>query len=171
MTGIPNRSTTLDRPSPSGRGVGDVEEDVNQLRRTPYIRTIAVAALAGGLLAGCGDDAADPAVSGAVTGSDQAATGNAVTISESRFGPGQLVVASGTEVTFTNLDSFAHTVTAVDDAEIDFDSGDLGQSETFVQAFDTAGSYAYFCGIHPTMRAEIVVMPPADGTATALPGR
>lgn len=130
---------------------------MNPHRRPPTSPTIAAAFLAAALLAGCGDEGADPATSQSSQDPDQASTGDAVTIADSRFGPDRLVVPVGTEVTFENVDPFAHTVTAADDAGIDFDSGALTQSETFVQTFDTAGSFAYFCEVHPTMRAEIVV--------------
>ena len=84
--------------------------------------------------------------------------GNAtVGISQSRFGPTELTVAVGDTVTFTNNDPFAHTVTAKDDSAFQFDSGRLGQGETFDVVFAEAGTFAYFCQIHPTMRATIVV--------------
>lgn len=88
---------------------------------------------------------------------DAAAAGDTVTIEQSRFSPDPLEVAAGTEVTFENLDPFAHTVTSAEGSAVEFDSGELGQDETFAQTFDEAGTYAYFCEIHPTMRAEVVV--------------
>ena len=88
---------------------------------------------------------------------DPAAGGDTVTIEQSRFSPDPLEVAAGTEVTFENLDPFAHTVTSAEGSAVEFDSGDLGQDATFTQTFDEAGTYAYFCEIHPTMRAEVVV--------------
>lgn len=88
---------------------------------------------------------------------DAATDGDGVTIERSRFAPETLEVAAGTTVTFENTDPYAHTVTSADDSAVDFDSGELAQDETFEQTFDEAGTYAYFCQIHPTMTAEVVV--------------
>ena len=100
------------------------------------------------LLAACGDDDTDVA---------EAEPGPTVTMEQSRYAPDTVEIAPGTEVTFENLDPFAHTVTSAEGSTLEFDSGDLGQDETYVQTFDEAGTYGYFCEIHPTMRAEIVV--------------
>ena len=80
-----------------------------------------------------------------------------VTITQSRFDEVELRVAAGTTVTFVNADPFAHTVTSRDGAPVAFDSGNLGQDETFEFTFDQPGEYAYFCQIHPTMRAVVIV--------------
>jgi plastocyanin len=105
--------------------------------------------LAAVLLGACGgdDDAGDAAA-------DPVAT---VTIERSRFAPDPVEITAGSEVAFENLDAFAHTVTSAEGSELTFDSGELRQDEVFTQTFDEAGTYAYFCEIHPTMRAEVVV--------------
>lgn len=77
-----------------------------------------------------------------------------VTIAQSRFAPLSLTVATGTVVSFENTDPFAHTVTARDGG---FDSGRLEEDDTFDVAFTEAGTFAYFCEIHPTMRADVTV--------------
>ena len=64
--------------------------------------------------------------------------GAAVTISGFAFAPASLEVAVGTTVTWTNEDGTQHTVTAGDGS---FDSGALGQGDTFSQTFDTAGTF------------------------------
>jgi len=86
----------------------------------------------------------------------QAATSE-VAIERSRFGPTELVITSGTTVTFENFDPFAHTVTANEETTLAFASGDLQQDEQFSVTFDEPGTYRYFCEIHPTMRATVVV--------------
>ena len=109
--------------------------------------------LAGTLLAACGDDddtAADP-------GPDAAGEPAAVTIERSRFEPDELTVTVGTEVTWENLDAFAHTVTSDEESPLAFDSGEMAEGDTFSQAFDEAGTYEYFCEIHPTMKSTVVV--------------
>ena len=80
-----------------------------------------------------------------------------VTITDSRFDQLELRVAPGTTVTFVNTDPFGHTITSADDSPVEFDSGEFGQDETFEFTFDEAGEYAYFCQIHPTMRAVVIV--------------
>ena len=80
--------------------------------------------------------------------------GDAVTIANFAFGPASLPVAAGSTVTWTNNDSAAHTVTADDGS---FDSSNIAAGATFSQTFDTAGTFAYHCNIHPNMKATIEV--------------
>ena len=63
-------------------------------------------------------------------------------------------MTAGTTVTWTNSDSTQHTVTADDGS---FDSGVLAQGQTFSHTFDTAGTIAYHCTIHPNMQATVTV--------------
>lgn len=109
------------------------------------------------LLPACGGG--DPSTSsGAVGAEDGPGAGPAtVTIERSRFAPEEITVAAGGTVEWVNLDPFDHTVTARDDQAVDFDSGPLGQDETFTQQFEEPGTYRYFCEIHPTMRASVTV--------------
>jgi plastocyanin len=72
------------------------------------------------------------------------------------FVPASLVIAAGTAVTFVNDDGEAHTVTAADRS---FDSAGLDTNDSWKHVFAKPGTYAYFCALHPTMRAEIVVRP------------
>ncbi len=112
--------------------------------------------LAGTLLVACGDDD-DAATDTGGEPTEEAAEAAAVTIEGSRFEPDELSVAAGTEVTWENLDSFAHTVTSKDGSSLTFDSGEMAEGDTFAQTFDEAGTYEYFCEIHPTMRSTVVV--------------
>lgn len=125
-------------------------------------------ALAVALLGACGSDDADTTTASSTTAetteapqeettSEAPADGDLVTMEESRYLPDVLEVAAGTEVTFENTDPYAHTVTSAEGSAATFDSGELGQDETFEHTFDEAGTYEYFCEIHPTMRAEVVV--------------
>ena len=66
----------------------------------------------------------------------------------------ELRIPVGTTVTWVNEDDQQHTATAVDGS---FDSGFIGQNETFSFTFDTPGEYEYFCTPHPWMRAKIIV--------------
>ena len=133
-------------------------------------RTVATLAAALLTLTACGGDdtngaapSTDAPVTTPVDGSGSEATtadaagGATVTISRSRFSETEIRVAPGTTVTFVNTDAFAHTVTSRDGSPVEFDSGELGLDETFEFTFDEPGEYAYFCQIHPTMRAVVIV--------------
>lgn len=128
--------------------------------------------LAASGLAACGDDD-DPAVvdateeepsapgpgeessaSGPEEPEEPAGGGAAVTIAGFAFDPDPLEVAAGTSVTVTNDDAAPHTWTADDGS---FDSGQLGQGDTFEYVFDAAGEIAVHCEIHPTMKGTITV--------------
>lgn len=106
------------------------------------------------LLAACGGD--DSSGANPLAPTDETGPA-AVSIERSRYAPEEIEVTTGSELTFENLDPVAHTVTSARDSSLAFDSGDLGEGDTFVQRFDEAGEYDYFCEIHPTMRATVVV--------------
>lgn len=60
----------------------------------------------------------------------------------------------GDTVTVVNNDSVTHTWTATGGA---FNSGNLSGGDTFSFTFQTAGTYAFFCQIHPSMAGSIAV--------------
>lgn len=70
------------------------------------------------------------------------------------FTPKVLTVTPGTTVTWTNADEEPHTVTAVGGA---FHSPALDTGEKYSFTFSKAGTYAYFCRLHPQMTATILV--------------
>jgi len=82
------------------------------------------------------------------------ATVTAVTIKNFAFSPAQVTVKAGSTVRWTNQDSTAHTITS-DDGK--FNSGNLSTGGTFEFTFAAPGTYVYHCGIHPMMKATIVV--------------
>ncbi len=90
----------------------------------------------------------------------------AVTILNFQFTPPKMTVPVGTTVRWTNQDGPTHTVTS-DTAGI-FDSGDLATGKSFSFTFNTPGTFAYHCAIHPTMMGTIVVTAAAP-SATAAP--
>jgi plastocyanin len=79
---------------------------------------------------------------------------DAVAIEGIAFRPGELTVPAGTEVTWTNRDPTAHTVSAEDDS---FDSRVLDPGATFSWTFETTGTVTYLCKIHPDMQGSIRV--------------
>jgi plastocyanin len=78
-----------------------------------------------------------------------------VTIDNFSFNPQSLTVAIGTTVTWTNKDDVPHTV--VSDDKATFRSKALDTDEHFSFTFTKAGTYSYFCSVHPKMTGEIVV--------------
>ncbi|MGZ5948283.1 MAG: cupredoxin domain-containing protein [Caulobacteraceae bacterium] len=81
----------------------------------------------------------------------------AVNIDNFTFGPAALTVPVGTTVTWSNRDDIPHTVVAVDKS---FRSKVLDTDEKFSFTFAKAGTYDYFCSIHPHMTGKVVVKAP-----------
>ena len=89
-----------------------------------------------------------------IAGRAPAASGIAVGIKDFKYQPTTLSVPVGTTVTWTNHDEETHTVTSATSA---FTSAGLGHDEAFAQTFKRAGTYTYFCALHPHMRATVLV--------------
>ena len=76
------------------------------------------------------------------------------------FRPSSLSVSLGTTVTWSNGGDFVHTTTAgtAGTQSGEWHSGSVAPGESFSVTFETAGTFQYFCSIHPNdMRATIVV--------------
>ena len=78
------------------------------------------------------------------------------------FMPAEVTVDVGGEVTWSNDDNAAHTVTSgadltSDDVGTVFDSGLFMAGNTFSHKFDAAGEYPYFCMVHPWMVGTVIV--------------
>jgi plastocyanin len=84
---------------------------------------------------------------------EQAAT-VVVKIDNFSFSPQVLTVAPGTKVTWVNNDDIPHTVVSTTDV---FKSKALDTDDKFSFTFDKAGSYDYFCSIHPKMTGKVIV--------------
>jgi plastocyanin len=79
---------------------------------------------------------------------------NVVTIDNFTFGPRALTVVVGTTVKFVNHDDIPHTVV---EKNLSFRSKALDTDDTYSYTFATAGSFDYFCGLHPHMVGKIIV--------------
>jgi plastocyanin len=77
---------------------------------------------------------------------------NMVTIKNFAFSPASLTIKAGTTVTWTNQDSASHTISSAS-----FSSGNLATGDKFQFTFTNPGTYAYSCGIHPSMQGTITV--------------
>ena len=77
------------------------------------------------------------------------------------YDPSPANVAVGTTVTWTNDDATLHTVYS--GLPSDPQQGQLFQSDfmtkgkTFTHTFDTAGTFDYYCTLHPFMIGQVVV--------------
>jgi plastocyanin len=79
---------------------------------------------------------------------------NVVTIDNFTFSPKELTVAVGTTVRFVNHDDIPHTVV---EKKLSFRSKALDTDDAYSYTFATAGSFDYFCGLHPHMVGKIIV--------------
>lgn len=78
----------------------------------------------------------------------------AVKIDNFVFGPQTLTVPVGTTVTWTNSDDIPHTSVSTEGV---FKSKVLDTDEKFSYTFTKAGTYPYYCTIHPKMTGTVVV--------------
>jgi amicyanin len=81
---------------------------------------------------------------------------NQVNIDNFKFDPRELTVAVGAKVTWINRDDVPHTATSTARPKA-FDSKTLDTDQHFSHVFTTAGTYEYFCAVHPHMKGKIVV--------------
>jgi plastocyanin len=79
-----------------------------------------------------------------------------VKIDNFSFGPVTLTVPVGTTVTWINRDDIPHTVVSTDDPKT-FKSKVLDTDEKFSFTFSKAGTYPYFCSVHPKMTGKVIV--------------
>ena len=79
-----------------------------------------------------------------------------VKIDNFSFGPATLTVSVGTTVTWINRDDIPHTVVSSEDPKA-IKSKVLDTDEKFSFTFAKAGTYPYFCSVHPKMTGKVIV--------------
>lgn len=84
----------------------------------------------------------------------QQSAGAQVKIDNFSFLPQEMTVAAGTKVTWVNRDDIPHTVVSTNAT---FKSKALDTDDQYSFTFEKAGTYEYFCSIHPKMTARVVV--------------
>jgi plastocyanin len=90
-----------------------------------------------------------------VTANAQPSAANTeVKIDNFSFGPATITVPVGATVTWTNRDDIPHTVVSTDGV---FKSKVRDTDETFSYTFAKAGTYPYYCSVHPKMTGQVVV--------------
>jgi plastocyanin len=143
------------------------------IRWTHHLGRAAVAGLAVGvLMAGCGRSdsgtttpvtaasASPTTIANATVPAANTAASSAVTVKQFQFMPAELIVKSGTTVTWTNQDDILHTATSgatPGTADGKFDGPMGGRGKSFSHLFDQAGRYPYFCNRHNSMTGTVVV--------------
>ena len=123
-------------------------EEENRTMTTKKIWTVGLAStvmIALMLLAGTLSVAANDQPSGASAD---------VKIDNFSFGPETLTVSVGTTVVWTNRDDIPHTVVSTEGV---FKSKVRDTDEMFSYTFTKAGTYPYFCSVHPKMTGKVVV--------------
>jgi amicyanin len=79
---------------------------------------------------------------------------NVVSIDNFTFTPPELTVAVGTTVKWINHDDIPHLVVNKDKT---IRSKALDTDDSFSYTFASAGTFDYFCGLHPHMVGKVVV--------------
>src|ERR1017187_3435475 len=90
---------------------------------------------------------------GKMAGAEKPGT-NEVFIDNFSFSPASITVPVGTKITWTNKDDVPHNVVSTAKA---FASPVLDTDEKFSFTFDKAGTFDYYCSIHPRMTAKVIV--------------
>lgn len=124
-------------------------------------------ACSGGTTATAPAAPASEAPASAPAASDSAAGGGApcapstdagtvtATMANIAFNPASITAGVGDTITWTNNDSASHTATVKSDPTCTTET--LANGATGSIVFNTAGSYEFFCKIHPTMTGTIEV--------------
>jgi plastocyanin len=81
-------------------------------------------------------------------------TANVITIDNFTFTPPEMTVAVGTTVKWVNHDDIPHLVVNKDKA---FRSKALDTDDSFSYTFASAGTFDYFCALHPHMVGKVIV--------------
>ena len=90
----------------------------------------------------------------AVPATPSTAGGPTVSVADMRFTPATLKTSLGSTVTWSFPDAMAHTTTSNQDF---WNSGSKSGGATYARTFGSAGSFAYHCSIHPTMKGTVQV--------------
>jgi plastocyanin len=87
--------------------------------------------------------------------SGEAAKSEKVDIVEFTYQPDPVVIQTGGKVVWQNQDAAPHTATADDGS---FDTGTIEKGKIGSATFKEAGTFTYFCEIHPTMHGTVEVV-------------
>ncbi len=85
---------------------------------------------------------------------DTKASSMEVRVDNFTFGPDTLTVPVNSTVTWVNKDDVPHVITSNDGL---FKSKALDTDDKYSYTFSKAGTYSYYCSIHPKMVGKVVV--------------
>jgi amicyanin len=71
------------------------------------------------------------------------------------YSPASISVNTGDTITWTNEDTAPHTVTTSSGPQ-SLNSPNLSKGQSWSFTFTKAGTYSYYCAVHPDMRAAVV---------------
>jgi plastocyanin len=133
----------------AGCGGGDDNGDSGS---TTVTETTEAGDDSGGSTTEAGDDSGGnaPAPSGDAVRSAK------VEIVDFAYDPDPVTVEEGGKVIWQNEDSAPHTATADDGS---FDTGTLEEGKLKSENFKEAGTFTYFCSVHPYMHGTVEVVP------------
>lgn len=121
------------------------------MKNRTFIAVSMLIIVAGMAVAGCtsepmGEDMTDSMATVGTNGD------NTVEMKDFKFVPETITVSKGDTVTWTNRDTARHDVTFNGES-----SPLLGPDEKYSRTLDTAGTYDYYCSVHPSMRGKVIV--------------
>ncbi|MEN6396404.1 MAG: cupredoxin domain-containing protein [Methanoregula sp.] len=93
-----------------------------------------------------------------VTATPGSVTDNTILIQSNGYTPSEITVKAGSIVRWVNKDKSIHSVMFSKDSKIN-PSGVLSASQSFSVKFYEAGTYPYYCGIHPKETGTVFVTP------------
>lgn len=105
------------------------------------------------LVASCGGGSSTPTTPSTGGAASVSIVQGARTLTTTAYSPNPVTVSAGTTVTWTNNDSITHTATS--------DSGVFGgtvaANAQFSYMFQSKGTFAYHCTLHPGMVGTVIV--------------
>lgn len=118
-----------------------------------YTNSLLMLLIIGLAVAGCAQKSAETLDTGKSNTASSA--GKTVTIQNFAFGPDTIIISKGDTVNWINQDAAPHKVTS--DSGNELDSPSIAKGQSFSHTFSQAGEYDYHCGLHPNMKAKIIV--------------
>lgn len=97
-----------------------------------------------------------PATKGAETAGAVTSTTYGIIISNNAFLPRTVRILKGDTIVWENKDVLPHTISSYGGDELASDS--LSNGQKYTHTFNTEGTFAYQCNIHPGMKGEIIVL-------------
>ncbi len=78
-----------------------------------------------------------------------------ISIASFAFSQSSLTINKGDKVIWTNNDNAPHTVTSDSGSELNSDT--LSTGDKYEHTFNSAGTFNYYCTIHPSMKGKVIV--------------